>query len=326
MSTDILGRKRLLEEVLDEESTAGFHSVRSGKWSPEEESYANQLVADFEKGILIDCEDGCTLRSYLARRLNCAPMRISKKFAGRCIGKMAFAKKPVEQDVLEASLLQLEDLYIKSCRSVVTEVKRTVSNNGGNSANYLSANSRQKYQNISEGTTSDMEESDILKSFMINTCCGFDEPGVSDEEGTLTGSLSDNSTSSASSDRDPVPVGLHAEDISIEHFNGFEYCLPTIENFTSSSEMFVDPKEWQDVLSYFSEDTGEGFTSCTGSSEDLDSKERGLSIEGGETEGGADGEGEDSWLEESALWRSTFTRSASYGSATTEIEDFSELV
>lgn len=61
---------------------------RSGKWSGEEETFANQLVIDFETGALTDCEDGCTLRSYLARKLNCAPMRISKKFAGRCIGKV----------------------------------------------------------------------------------------------------------------------------------------------------------------------------------------------------------------------------------------------
>lgn len=61
---------------------------RSGKWSPEEEVFANRLIAEFEAGSLMDCEDGCTLRSYLAKKLNCAPMRISKKFAGQCIGKV----------------------------------------------------------------------------------------------------------------------------------------------------------------------------------------------------------------------------------------------
>lgn len=62
--------------------------ARSGKWTPQEESFANQLIVEFEGGSLQDCEDGCTLRAYLARKLNCAPMRISKKFAGRCIGKV----------------------------------------------------------------------------------------------------------------------------------------------------------------------------------------------------------------------------------------------
>ncbi len=70
------------------DSDSGYSSQRAGKWSTEEENLANQLVIDFENGALEDCDDGTTLRSYLARKLNCAPMRISKKFAGRCIGKV----------------------------------------------------------------------------------------------------------------------------------------------------------------------------------------------------------------------------------------------
>ncbi|KAJ1430832.1 hypothetical protein B484DRAFT_328180 [Ochromonadaceae sp. CCMP2298] len=65
---------------------------RSGKWTVEEEAFANRLISEFESGSLGDCEDGCTLRSYLARKLNCAPMRISKKFAGQCIGKVCASR------------------------------------------------------------------------------------------------------------------------------------------------------------------------------------------------------------------------------------------
>ena len=61
---------------------------RSGKWTAEEEALANSLVEQFEEGSLLDCLEGTTLRCYLAKRLNCAPMRISKKFAGKCIGKV----------------------------------------------------------------------------------------------------------------------------------------------------------------------------------------------------------------------------------------------
>jgi hypothetical protein len=61
---------------------------KSGKWTIEEEKYAQQLIYDFELGLLTDCEEGATLRSYLSRYLNCAPMRISKKFAGKAIGKV----------------------------------------------------------------------------------------------------------------------------------------------------------------------------------------------------------------------------------------------
>lgn len=67
--------------------------LRSGKWIPEEEEYALLLVDLFEKGIIQDCENGATLRSYLSHKLRCAPMRISKKFAGKGIGKMIYTAK-----------------------------------------------------------------------------------------------------------------------------------------------------------------------------------------------------------------------------------------
>jgi hypothetical protein len=87
--------KRRRSETMESEYELPSYAVeydggapRSGKWTPEEERFANRLIHDFELGLLADCEDGCTLRSYLARKLNCAPMRISKKFAGKCIGKV----------------------------------------------------------------------------------------------------------------------------------------------------------------------------------------------------------------------------------------------
>ena len=63
--------------------------VRRGKWTPEEEAYAARLIRDFDAGLL-PLENGATLRVYLAEKLNCDPMRISKKFTGiNCIGKVA---------------------------------------------------------------------------------------------------------------------------------------------------------------------------------------------------------------------------------------------
>jgi hypothetical protein len=66
--------------------------LRSGKWTSEEEAYADILIELFEKGH-IDEKNGCTLRSFLSRKLHCAPMRISKKYAGKGIGKMVFLSK-----------------------------------------------------------------------------------------------------------------------------------------------------------------------------------------------------------------------------------------
>ena len=67
-----------------------FHT---GKWPIEEERYANKLVLEFEAGMLDDCRDGVTLRSYLAKTLRCAPMRVSKKLAGKCIGSKVFCRQ-----------------------------------------------------------------------------------------------------------------------------------------------------------------------------------------------------------------------------------------
>jgi hypothetical protein len=67
--------------------------LRSGKWLPEEEIYASLLIDLFEKGLIQDCENGATLRFYLSIKLHCQGMRISKKHAGKSIGKMIYLSK-----------------------------------------------------------------------------------------------------------------------------------------------------------------------------------------------------------------------------------------
>jgi len=75
---------------LNPETIFGDMKLRRGKWTVDEEIYANCLIKEFENGLLPDCENGCTLRAYLSRKLHCAPMRISKKYAGKSIGKHVF--------------------------------------------------------------------------------------------------------------------------------------------------------------------------------------------------------------------------------------------
>eukprot|EP00596_Hydrurales_sp_CCMP1899_P002605 CAMPEP_0119043926 /NCGR_PEP_ID=MMETSP1177-20130426/27025_1 /TAXON_ID=2985 /ORGANISM="Ochromonas sp, Strain CCMP1899" /LENGTH=267 /DNA_ID=CAMNT_0007013081 /DNA_START=63 /DNA_END=866 /DNA_ORIENTATION=- len=98
---DLIITKEESDENLSPIEDDNNQSQISGKWTEEEETVANQLVIDFETGSLIDCDEGCTLRSYLARKLNCAPMRISKKFAGRCIGKLPFVRRSSHMTSLE---------------------------------------------------------------------------------------------------------------------------------------------------------------------------------------------------------------------------------
>lgn len=64
--------------------------LRKGKWTDEESRYATQLTNYFKEGLL-PIERGTMLRLYLSQKLNCEPMRITKKFTGgECIGKQVF--------------------------------------------------------------------------------------------------------------------------------------------------------------------------------------------------------------------------------------------
>lgn len=63
---------------------------RRGKWTVEEEAYVARVIQDFNSGFL-DAPAGTTLRTFLSDKLNCDPMRITKKFTGEaCIGKRVF--------------------------------------------------------------------------------------------------------------------------------------------------------------------------------------------------------------------------------------------
>lgn len=86
--------KRSLEQSTAEDDSEIVESLsqtslRAGKWSPEEEAYTSKLIIYFQAGLLLDCDEGCSLRTYLSEKLHCSKMRISKKFAGRSIGKVS---------------------------------------------------------------------------------------------------------------------------------------------------------------------------------------------------------------------------------------------
>lgn len=74
--------------------------LRRGKWTTEEEAFANEIIESFKRGVIEHVDEGETLRSVLARKLCCAPMRISKKFPGSLVGKMAFIKQDQPQEIV----------------------------------------------------------------------------------------------------------------------------------------------------------------------------------------------------------------------------------
>eukprot|EP01038_Epipyxis_sp_PR26KG_P007390 gene7390-10070_t len=137
-------------------------SPRSGKWTADEEKFANRLIVEFETGTLLDCEDGCTLRSYLARRLNCAPMRISKKFAGKCIGKHVFIKRPAssfdnKENQSVAVLQELENKFHSSYNSI--------SNSSDDSNRFVRVKHNKPVSTLSDSSSnSDLKDDSLCNS------------------------------------------------------------------------------------------------------------------------------------------------------------------
>ncbi len=82
--------------------------LRRGKWTAEEESYATAVIEAFSAGYL-DALPGTTLRTFLSEKLQCDPMRITKKFTGDfSIGKKVF--HPVARN--EATVKIIEETQV----------------------------------------------------------------------------------------------------------------------------------------------------------------------------------------------------------------------
>ena len=88
--------------------------LRRGKWTPEEQNFSEVLIQAFLAGLVPDCADGTTLRAFLSRRLHCAPMRITKKFAGATLGKSIFSRTGQLDAGDAANLRRLESFFVRA--------------------------------------------------------------------------------------------------------------------------------------------------------------------------------------------------------------------
>eukprot|EP00607_Mallomonas_marina_P000921 CAMPEP_0182438398 /NCGR_PEP_ID=MMETSP1167-20130531/85746_1 /TAXON_ID=2988 /ORGANISM="Mallomonas Sp, Strain CCMP3275" /LENGTH=521 /DNA_ID=CAMNT_0024631755 /DNA_START=41 /DNA_END=1606 /DNA_ORIENTATION=+ len=93
------------------------YQTRKGKWTKDEEAYTEKLISSFKSGLL-RLPRGTTLRSFLSAKLNCDPMRISKKYAGNvCVGRLVFQPaEPSDEnskaiDNVEADINRFEELF-----------------------------------------------------------------------------------------------------------------------------------------------------------------------------------------------------------------------
>lgn len=82
--------------------------LRKGKWTIEEERYASRLIHYFQHGLL-GVADGTTLRAFIADKLECDPMRISKKFTGNeRIGKQIYKSSEKSIDNYSVQVMAVE--------------------------------------------------------------------------------------------------------------------------------------------------------------------------------------------------------------------------
>jgi hypothetical protein len=96
----------------------------------EEEEYTSRIIHYFNTGLLT-LPEGATLRSYLAEKLNCDPMRVTKKYAGAsCLGRRVyhFHNRP-QPTVAQIQLAGAElDLLEQRFRQRVEEGRSGISN------------------------------------------------------------------------------------------------------------------------------------------------------------------------------------------------------
>ena len=99
------------------ESDQNKSNLRRGKWTSEEEAYARAVISDFNSGYL-DAPIGTTLRAFLSTKLECDPMRVTKKFTKEdSLGKKVF--RPAVQSnakiAKEVEVAQVSPYIFDSC-------------------------------------------------------------------------------------------------------------------------------------------------------------------------------------------------------------------
>lgn len=136
--------------------------LRKGKWTDEESRYATQLTNYFKEGLL-PIERGTMLRLYLSQKLNCEPMRITKKFTGgECIGKQVFRpcsptpESRVRLVQAQLELVALEAAFIKKLKENREEAPGD-NESGSNAESGSLKHSQRSSKNRANGSSSDDE-------------------------------------------------------------------------------------------------------------------------------------------------------------------------
>jgi hypothetical protein len=129
-STRESSERTLLQKRFIEEDTLQTPQARRGKWTVQEEVYAEYIIQCFRTGNLSDCDQNTSLRAYLANKLNCKPMRVTKKYSGNpsydC--SVPFLKKTENEIDSQEKLHHLRQLFRSSVKQKRKRSHRKVSN------------------------------------------------------------------------------------------------------------------------------------------------------------------------------------------------------
>eukprot|EP00607_Mallomonas_marina_P007424 CAMPEP_0182416370 /NCGR_PEP_ID=MMETSP1167-20130531/648_1 /TAXON_ID=2988 /ORGANISM="Mallomonas Sp, Strain CCMP3275" /LENGTH=277 /DNA_ID=CAMNT_0024589069 /DNA_START=46 /DNA_END=879 /DNA_ORIENTATION=+ len=112
-------------DAMDEEQSGS----KRGKWSKAEKEYADKLIYAFRSGLIHHVKsDGRSLRSFLANRLKCGAMRISKKFVGyEGLGGRFYERPGVTEEAIELcakELQQFEDTFFADLSALKARSKK----------------------------------------------------------------------------------------------------------------------------------------------------------------------------------------------------------
>eukprot|EP01036_Dinobryon_divergens_P029715 gene29715-38847_t len=127
ISDDTNGNKKKRRKNKNYEALSRVENARSGPWTLEEQIYAMKIMDEFEAGRLPEIPPKWTLRVLLAHKLKCHKMRISKKFGGRCKGKIPYRNyyknNPTNEITDMAMLRRFELEFLASIEDNATKNK-----------------------------------------------------------------------------------------------------------------------------------------------------------------------------------------------------------
>mmetsp|Transcript_34583 Transcript_34583/g.35260 ORF Transcript_34583/g.35260 Transcript_34583/m.35260 type:complete len:268 (+) Transcript_34583:109-912(+) len=169
---------------------------RTGKWTVEEEEYAAKLIDAFLSGSLgtvVDSEgNNClSLRTFLAHKLRCRPMRISKKFPGCYYLGVIY-----EQQVFSSETIAAQKQLLKSYEKEYLEKDVHVQSQRLKRKKYLTMYSRKETKTVAHKTRDDTAVGDDRDIIEGNTT---DSPNTK----TSLSSQTDNGESSQFTETDP---------------------------------------------------------------------------------------------------------------------------